>query len=85
MVDWQVTATTLYCDAVDADITVMVDADGGVRCAGMLKYLEKPTPETLRQLKKRSRRLGRQLACEGDTCPRTSAYRDKVFAEEKAA
>jgi hypothetical protein len=84
MVDWQVTATTIYCDAVDADVTVMVDAGGGVRCAGTLKYLTQTTPNTQRQLKQRSRKLGRSLGCEADACPRTLAYRDRIFAEEKA-
>jgi len=85
MADWQVTATTIYCDAVDADVTVMVDGDGGVRCAGMLKYIQKTTPEIQRQLKKRSRKAGRPLGCEGDACQRTLAYRDRIFAEEKVA
>ena len=85
MTDWQVTATTIYCDAVDADVTVMVDAGGGVRCAGVLKYLTQTTPNIQRQLKRRSRKLGHQLACEGDDCPRTLAYRDRIFAEEKTA
>jgi len=84
MADWQVTATTIYCDAVAADVTVMVDAGGGVRCAGMLKYLEKTTPNIQRQLKKRSRQQQRPLGCEGDACQRTVAYRDRIFAEEKA-
>ena len=85
MVDWQVTATTIYCDAVDADVTLMVDADGGVRCTGMLKYRDQATPNTQRQMKQRGRKLGRALACEGDACQRTKEYRDRIFAEEKAA
>jgi len=85
MVDWQVTATTIYCDAVDADVTVMVDAGGGVRCAGVLKYLTQTTPNIQRQLKQRARKLGHPLGCEDDACQRTVAYRDRIFAEEKAA
>lgn len=27
MVDWKVTATTIYCDAVDANVTIMVYKD----------------------------------------------------------
>ncbi len=84
MVDWQVTATTIYCDAVAADVTLMVDGDGGVRCAGTLKYLTRTTPNIQRQLKQRSRKQGHPLACEGDACQRTVAYRDRIFAEEKA-
>lgn len=85
MVDWQVTATTIYCDAVDTDVTVMVDGEGGVSCAGMLKYLTQTTPDIQRQLKKRSRQQKRSLGCEGDACSRTAAYRDRIFAEEKTA
>ena len=85
MVDWQVTATTIYCDAVAADVTLMVDADGGVRCAGMLKYLEQTTPNIQRQLKQRSRQQKRPLGCEGAACQRMATYRDRIFAEEKAA
>jgi hypothetical protein len=83
MADWQVTATTINCDSVDADVTLMVDGDGGVRCAGMLKYLTRMTPNTKRQLKQRSRQQKRPLACEGDACQRTVTYRDRIFAEEK--
>jgi len=85
MVDWQVTATTIYCDDVAADVTVMVDGGGGVRCAGILKYLTQTTPNIQRQLKQRSRHQKRPLGCKGDACLRTVAYRDRIFAEEKTA
>jgi hypothetical protein len=84
MADWQVTATTINCEAVDADVTLMVDGDGGVRCAGMLKYLTRTTPNIQRQMKQRSRKQKRPLGCEADACQRTVAYRDRIFAEEKA-
>ena len=84
MADWQVTATTIYCDAVGTDVTLMVDSDGGARCAGRLKYLDKTTPNIQRQLKQRARKLKLSLGCEGDACQRTVAYRDRIFAEEKA-
>ena len=82
MADWQVTATTIYCDAVNADVTVMVYKDGSVKCVGMKKYHDNPTKETVSILKKGSRKLGRTLACEGEKCPRKDAYRDRVFAAE---
>jgi len=77
MGDWQVTATTIYCDAVDADVTVMVYKDGSVKCVGMKKYHDNPTKETVNILKKGSRKLGRTLAC-----ARKDAYRDRLFAAE---
>ena len=85
MVNWQVTATTIYCDAVDGDITIMVYKDGSIRCVGYKKYVESITKETAKELKKRAKKLGRELRCEGPECSRVIAYRDKVFAEEAAA
>ena len=85
MVNWQVTTTTIYCDAVDADVTIMVYEDGSARCAGYKKYVESITKETAKELKKRAKKLGRELRCEGPECSRVIAYRDKVFAEEAVA
>jgi hypothetical protein len=85
MVDWQVTATTIYCDAVDDDVTIMVYADRSTRCVGYKKYAESITKETAKELKRRAKKLGRKLRCEGPECSRTIAYRDKVFAEEATA
>jgi hypothetical protein len=82
MSDWQVTATTIYCDAVDADVTVIVNRDGSVKCVGMKKYHDNPTKEIINTLTKKSRKLGRTLACEGEECPRKDAYRDRIFADE---
>mgnify|MGYP001059971853 CR=1 FL=1 len=86
MVDWQVTATTIYCDAVDDDVTVMVYKDRSTKCAGYRKYVENITKEAAKGLKKRAKKLGRELKCEsGPECSRVIAYRDKIFAEEAAA
>lgn len=85
MVNWQVTATTIYCDAVDDDVTIMVYHDRSTRCAGYKKYIESITKETAKQLKKRARKSGRQLSCEGPECSRVIAFRDGIFAEETAA
>lgn len=85
MVNWQVTATTIYCDAVDGDITIMVYKDGSIRCVGYKKYVESITKETAKELKKRAKKLGRELRCEGPECSRVIAYRDKVFAEQAEA
>ena len=82
--DWQVTATTIYCDAVDDDITILVYKDWSTKCTGYKKYVESPTKEVLKEMAKRSGKLGRNLACEGPEDSRVTDYRDKLSAEEEA-
>jgi len=82
--DWQVTATTIYCDAVDDDVTILVYKDGSIRCTGYKKYVENPDKETAQMLKKKGKRLGRNLKCEGPQDSRVTSYRDKLTAEEKS-
>ena len=81
MVNWQLTATTIYCDAVDNDITLIVYKDGSVKCTGHKKYCE-PNRETSKLLGRKSKQLNRKLECEGPECHRAIQYRDKLFAEE---
>ena len=87
MVNWQVTATTVYCDAVDDDVTIMVYKDWATRCVGYYKKYGDPviTTDTTKMLREESKKLGRELRCEGPECPRVVAYRDKLRAEEPAA
>ena len=84
MVDWQVTATTIYCDAVDDDVTIMVYEDWSTRCTGYKKYVESPNKETAEMLKKKAKQLGRNLRCEGPLDYRVTDYRDKLAAEDEA-
>ena len=84
MVDWQVTVTTVYCDAVDDDVTIMVYKDWSTSCTGYKKYGESVSKDTSKMLKKKGKKLGRELKCKGPECSRVTAYRDKLFAEEKA-
>ncbi len=81
MVDWQVTATTIYCDVVDDEVTVLVYQDLSTKCTGCSKYSE-PSKEVLKLLKKKSKQLGRQLRCEGPECSRVVQYKEKLLAEE---
>jgi hypothetical protein len=83
MVDWQITATTIYCDAVDDDVTLMVDKDWNVICTGFKKYSTNLDKATLKILKQKSRRLDRALKCEGPLDYRVTDYRDKLKAQEK--
>ena len=81
MVNWQVTATTVYCDAVDNDVTLMVYKDRATKCVGYHRY-HQPGQETRKLMERKSRELNRKLECEGPECHRVIQYRDKLFAEE---
>lgn len=85
MVNWQVTAITIFCDAVDAEVTLMVYKDRSARCTAYnKKYGENIKKEVAKELKKKGKILGRELRCEGQECSRVTEYRDKLFAEEEA-
>jgi len=81
MVNWQVTATTIYCNAVDDEVTLLVNKDWSVKCTGHPKY-GKTNKGASNLLKKKSRQLRRALECEGPECQRAIQYRDKLKAEE---
>jgi hypothetical protein len=84
MVDWQVTATTIYCNAVDDEVTLMVYKDWSVKCTGYPKYGQ-ANKGASNLLKKKGRQLKRALECEGPECQRAIQYRDKLKAEESPA
>ena len=80
MVNWQITATTIYCDAVDDEVTLMVYKDGSTKCTGYKKYYQ-PGKEARQLLERKSKQLNRKLKCEGLECYRVVQYREKLFAE----
>jgi hypothetical protein len=82
--DWQLTAKTIYCDAVDDDVTIMVYKDQSTTCTGYKKYGESLDKETAKVLKKKAGQLGRNLGCEGPQDHRVTDYRDRLAAEDKA-
>ena len=81
MIDWQITAATIYCEDVDDEVTVIVQRDGLARCVGFAKY-GAPDKDTAALMKQKSRRLKRHLECIGPECRRVTHYRDRLFAEE---
>ena len=81
MVDWQITATTIYCDDVDDEVTVIIQKDGSARCVGFTKY-NTPDKDTAGLMRQKSRQLKRQLECTGPDCRRVIDYRDRLLAEE---
>jgi hypothetical protein len=84
MVDWQVTATTIYCDAVDDDVTIIVNKDWSTRCLGYRKYVENLDKETAKKLKRKAKELGRNLRCEGPLDCKASDYKEILVAQDKA-
>jgi len=81
--DWQVTATTIYCDAVNDEVTILVYKDWSIKCTGCKKYVESLDKERAKMLGKKAKRLSRNLKCEGPQDYRVTSYRDKLAAEEK--
>ena len=79
MVNWQLTAITIYCDAVDDEVTIMVYKDGSAKCTGYRKYGES-SKEIL--AKRKGKQLKRQLKCDGPECYRVTQYKDRLFTEE---
>jgi hypothetical protein len=79
MVDWQITAKAIYCDAVDDDVVIMVFPDGSLKCTGYPKYSNPQNPETQTNLKNKSRLLNRSLKCEGPQDHRLTDYRDSIL------
>ena len=69
--DWKVTATKLYCDAEGLWVTIMVYADGNVKCGR-------------RERKAASGRNSGQVLCPGDDqCIVMTSYKEDVFQREQ--
>jgi hypothetical protein len=81
MVNWSITATTIYCEAVDDEVTLMVYKDRSAKCTGLKKY-GNPGTETTKRIKEKGKRTKRTLKCDGEQCARVTQYREKLFTEE---
>ena len=81
MVNWQITATTIYCDAVADEITILVYGDWSVKCTGYGKYVGS-SDNGVNLLKKKSQQLKQHLECTGPECYRVIQYKEKLLAEE---
>ncbi len=79
MVDWLITATTIYCDAVEDEVTFIAGKDGTMKCTGYNMYssLDK---NTVRTIKQKSKRLKKRIKCEGLDCYRIRQYKNKLFS-----
>ena len=70
MTDWKVTATTIYCDAVNDEVTFIVSGDGTVVCTGYQRYGASG---------KRSGSMNR--TCAGEGCRIMLEHRDRMVGE----
>jgi len=69
--DWEITATTVYCDAAGDEVTLMVYADGACKCTGSRK-------NTASGKKTRSTNKKGRDCVEAD-CLTLSRYRDSLL------
>lgn len=83
MVDWKITAATIYCEDVDDEVTLLVYKDESAKCTSCEKY-SRPDKDTARAIKTKCKVLKRQIVCKGGECYRVTEYRDRIFAEEPA-
>ena len=85
MTEWQVTMTTIHCDATDDDVTIMVYKDWSTACTGYKKYGENMNEKTAKMLQKKSKKLGKTLKCEGPQDFRVIEYQKRLAREENKA
>jgi hypothetical protein len=79
MVDWELTATTVYCESVGDEVTLLVTADGACRCTGRRKY--GPDDEKAVAKQPKGRQSGRPV-CAAAECAIIVRYREKLFGDE---
>jgi len=81
MTDWEMTSTTIHCDDVKEDVTLLVANDMSVRCTGQEQHQKNKKCRAEVLLRSESRKLGK-WKCKGVNCPRLGAYKDKILSEE---
>ncbi len=81
MVDWEVTATTIFCDDVDDEVTIIVSGSGTVKCTGAQKYAPS-NKQAAKELKKKSTNKDKSLLCKDAACPKITRYRDELLKKK---
>jgi len=77
---WQLTATTIKCDIVDDEATIIIYKDWSAKCTGHSRYASFSKAEGLN--KKKSLTSGRRRQCLGPQCPKVIEYRERLLSEE---
>jgi len=81
MVDWEVTATTIYCDDVDDEVTIIVNGNGTVKCTGVQKY-HPANKQAAKELKKKSKNKDKTLLCKDAACSKINKYLDELLKKK---
>ncbi|MBN1191509.1 MAG: hypothetical protein JXA46_17265 [Dehalococcoidales bacterium] len=81
MSDWKITAKTIFCNAVDDEVTLLLHRNGDIHCTGFKKYNE-PNEITLALIKSKTSLSKKPIKCEGEGCPRVVGYKEQIIAEE---
>jgi len=69
--DWEITATTVYCDAAGDEVTLIVYVDGACKCTGSRKNAGSS---------KKTRSPNKKIRdCVEAECPTLSKYRDSLL------
>jgi hypothetical protein len=79
---WQLTATTIHCDAIDEEVTIIVSSEWKTTCTGFKKYGENTSADAARALLDKSNKIHKPLACEGPTDFRITDYVAKLMREQ---
>ena len=82
MAGWLVTATTIHCEWVDEDVTIVVYKDNSAWCTGYNKFRESVNRETAKLIREKEKKLGRELKCIYPSACGLTRYRDKISSEE---
>jgi hypothetical protein len=77
MPDWKLTATTVFCEEINDEVTIMVYKDGKTRCTGYDAFSKNA-------LKSSGGKAKNTVGCSGPVCSRVAAYKDKLFYEESS-
>ena len=71
MVNWQITAKTIYCESAGEEVTIIIKKDWSVQCTGYLNSQEE-SPN----------RAYTPAECEDMNCSRINQYVSQLKAEE---
>lgn len=80
MTDWQITLVTIFCEAVQDEVTISVRNDWSFKCTGYPKSSK--TDGAGASANSTTGKASQQQRCEVLECSRVIQYREKLRAEE---
>jgi len=82
MSSWQVTATTIHCEWVGEDVTVMIYKNGSAKCTGQSKFFETIAKGKSKLVEGKGNKVDLKLKCIYPSICGLTNYKDKILAEE---